>query len=76
MMTRSARSRPEAHSGAAGAPGVADEREGPPRLLGEFLRARRERLRPEDLGLPRGTRRRVPGLRREEAAQLCGISST
>ncbi|MGH8149117.1 MAG: helix-turn-helix transcriptional regulator [Steroidobacteraceae bacterium] len=47
-----------------------------PRLLGEFLRARRERLQPEDLGLPRGLRRRVPGLKREEAAQLCGISST
>jgi transcriptional regulator with XRE-family HTH domain len=43
--------------------------------LGEFLRARRDRLRPEDFGFPRG-RRRAPGLRREEAAQLCGISPT
>ena len=43
--------------------------------LGEFLRARRDRLRPEDFGLPRG-RRRAPGLRREEVAQLCGISPT
>ncbi|MDE2052419.1 MAG: helix-turn-helix domain-containing protein [Gammaproteobacteria bacterium] len=43
--------------------------------LGDFLRARRDRLRPEDLGFPRG-RRRAPGLRREEAAQLCGISPT
>lgn len=42
---------------------------------GEFLRARRDRLRPEDFGLPRG-RRRAPGLRREEVAQLCGISPT
>lgn len=43
--------------------------------LGEFLRARRDRLRPEDFQLPRG-RRRAPGLRREEVAQLCGISPT
>jgi transcriptional regulator with XRE-family HTH domain len=43
--------------------------------LGEFLRTRRDRLRPEDFGFPRG-RRRAPGLRREEAAQLCGISPT
>src|SRR5512146_476558 len=43
--------------------------------LGDFLRARRDRLRPEDLGFARG-RRRAPGLRREEAAQLCGISPT
>ena len=44
--------------------------------LGEFLRARRDRLRPEDFGLPKGGRRRAPGLRREEVAQLCGISPT
>ncbi|MGH8327658.1 MAG: helix-turn-helix transcriptional regulator [Steroidobacteraceae bacterium] len=47
----------------------------PPPSLGDFLRARRDRLRPEDFGFPRG-RRRAPGLRREEAAQLCGISPT
>lgn len=42
--------------------------------LGEFLRARRARLRPEDVGLPAGTtRRRTPGLRREELAALTGI---
>jgi transcriptional regulator with XRE-family HTH domain len=45
-------------------------------LLGEFLRARRESLRPQDLGLPQRSRRRTPGLRREEVAQLCGISPT
>lgn len=44
--------------------------------LGDFLRARRDRLRPEDFGLPPGHRRRAPGLRREEAAALCGISPT
>lgn len=43
--------------------------------LGAFLRAQRARLRPEDFHFPRG-RRRVPGLRREEAAQLCGVSAT
>lgn len=42
--------------------------------FGEFLRARRERLSPEDVGLPRGPRRRVDGLRREEVAALAGIS--
>ncbi|MBT2480380.1 helix-turn-helix domain-containing protein [Streptomyces sp. ISL-94] len=43
--------------------------------LGEFLRSRRARLRPEDVGLPDyGRRRRVPGLRREELAQLAGVS--
>ncbi|WP_433475460.1 helix-turn-helix domain-containing protein [Spirillospora sp. CA-142024] len=43
--------------------------------LGEFLRSRRARLRPEDVGVTSfGTRRRVPGLRREELAQLAGVS--
>ena len=42
--------------------------------LGAFLRTRRERLRPEDAGLPSGARRRTPGLRREEAAVLAHIS--
>src|SRR4051794_5868477 len=43
--------------------------------LGEFLRSRRARLNPAELGLPDyGTRRRVPGLRREELALLAGVS--
>ena len=42
--------------------------------LGEFLRARRAQLRPADVGLPAGARRRVAGLRREEVAVLAGIS--
>ncbi|MBV7700178.1 helix-turn-helix domain-containing protein [Streptomyces sp. TRM70350] len=42
--------------------------------LREFLRSRRARLRPEDVGLPSYGRRRVPGLRREELAQLAGVS--
>ena len=44
--------------------------------LGDYLRARREQLRPEDVGLVAGKRRRVAGLRREELATLAGISST
>ncbi|GAA0295345.1 helix-turn-helix domain-containing protein [Kineococcus aurantiacus] len=44
-------------------------------LLGEFLRARRELVRPAEVGLPDGPRRRVPGLRREEVAMLAGVSA-
>jgi transcriptional regulator with XRE-family HTH domain len=43
--------------------------------LGDFLRARREQVRPEDVGIRRVGLRRVPGLRREEVAMLAGISS-
>ncbi|MFF8765550.1 helix-turn-helix transcriptional regulator [Nocardiopsis dassonvillei] len=43
--------------------------------LGAFLRSRRERLRPLDVGLPSGPRRRTPGLRREEVAVLAHIST-
>jgi transcriptional regulator with XRE-family HTH domain len=42
--------------------------------LGEFLRSRRSEVRPEDVGLPNGRARRVPGLRREEVALLAGVS--
>ena len=43
--------------------------------LAEFLRQRREALQPEDVGLPRGQRRRTQGLRREEVAVLCHMST-
>ncbi|MGA4960784.1 helix-turn-helix transcriptional regulator [Streptomyces pseudogriseolus] len=43
--------------------------------LAEFLRSRRAALQPEDVGLPRGRRRRTSGLRREEAALLCSMST-
>ncbi|MFH9044857.1 helix-turn-helix transcriptional regulator [Streptomyces sp. NPDC017966] len=43
--------------------------------LAEFLRRRREALQPEDVGLPRGRRRRTNGLRREEVAALCHMST-
>lgn len=41
--------------------------------LGDFLRSRRQRLHPESVGLPATRRRRTPGLRREEVAELAGI---
>nr|WP_314145204.1 helix-turn-helix transcriptional regulator [uncultured Rhodococcus sp.] len=43
--------------------------------LGAFLRSRREKLQPQDVGLPSGPRRRTPGLRREEVAVLAHIST-
>jgi transcriptional regulator with XRE-family HTH domain len=43
--------------------------------LGEYLRARRERIRPEEVGLRVSGQRRTPGLRREEVAMLAGIST-
>jgi transcriptional regulator with XRE-family HTH domain len=46
------------------------------KALGDFLRTRRHRLAPTSVGLPKGTRRRTPGLRREEVAQLAGVSVT
>ncbi|WP_432145288.1 helix-turn-helix domain-containing protein [Streptomyces sp. bgisy084] len=49
---------------------------GPRRELGAFLRSRRERLAPADVGLPGSPRRRTPGLRREEVAGLAGVSSS
>ncbi|MEV6426529.1 helix-turn-helix transcriptional regulator [Nocardia sp. NPDC051463] len=42
--------------------------------LAELLRQARGRIRPSDVGLPAGSRRQVPGLRREEVAQLAGVS--
>ena len=44
--------------------------------LAGFLRARRERLTPQEVGLPPGPRRRTPGLRREELALLAGVGVT
>jgi transcriptional regulator with XRE-family HTH domain len=43
--------------------------------LAAFLKSRRDRVKPGDVGLPVGPRRRVPGLRREEVAQLAGLSA-
>lgn len=44
--------------------------------LAIFLRTRRARLPPADLGLPKGNRRRTPGLRREEVAEVIGVSAS
>ncbi len=44
--------------------------------LADLLRTRRDRLTPADVGLPAGSRRRTAGLRREEVAQLAGVSTT
>ena len=55
--------RPGTHSGSRGE-------------LADLLRSRRDRLTPADMGLPAGTRRRTAGLRREEVAQLAGVSTT
>lgn len=49
---------------------------GDPRALGQLLRSRRERLLPADVGLLAGSRRRTPGLRREEVALLANLSTT
>ncbi len=44
--------------------------------LADFLRTKRSSLQPEDVGLPDGSRRRTPGLRREEVALLAGVGTT
>ena len=64
------RSLGELHPGSTYARGMSS---GTP--LGDFLRARREALKPTDLGRPEQRRRRVPGLRREEVALLAGVSA-
>ena len=43
--------------------------------LADFLRIHRQRLQPEDVGLPRSPRRRTPGLRREEVSALAQMST-
>ncbi|MEV0398121.1 hypothetical protein [Polymorphospora rubra] len=44
--------------------------------LGDYLRSRRAQVTPRDVGLPEGGQRRVPGLRREEAAMLARFSAS
>lgn len=56
--------------------GVTTDRTLRRRELASFLRSRRERISPEQVGLPRLGRRRTPGLRREEVAQLAGVGVT
>ena len=71
--------RPPAGGSAPGSTGAA--RDGRPHAqrrseLAAFLRSRRARITPEDVGMPPGLRRRTPGLRREEVAQLAGVGVT
>src|SRR5262245_29077790 len=54
-------------------PGPTAARDGSRSELGNFLRSRREKLTPKLVGLAPGRRRRAPGLRREEVAELAGI---
>ncbi|GHH86996.1 DNA-binding protein [Streptomyces sulfonofaciens] len=61
---------------AAPEPGRPSESEVRRSELAGFLRSRRERIAPEQVGLPRGARRRTPGLRREEVAQLAAVGVT
>ncbi len=44
--------------------------------LGDFLKTRRERIQPRQVGIEEGSRRKTPGLRREEIASLAGIGVT
>ncbi|WLQ08102.1 helix-turn-helix transcriptional regulator [Arthrobacter oryzae] len=57
-------------------PRESDEGEARRQRLARFLRARREQLRPQDVGLPSSNRRRTPGLRREEVAVLANVGVT
>ncbi|MFC4035561.1 helix-turn-helix transcriptional regulator [Streptomyces polygonati] len=57
-------------------PGAGDASESRRRELASFLRNRRERISPEQVGMPPGRRRRTPGLRREEVAQLAAVGVT
>jgi transcriptional regulator with XRE-family HTH domain len=63
---------------ADGAPRRAELTDGAPRRaeLADFLRNKRAAIQPEEVGLPGGGRRRTPGLRREEVAQLSGVGTT
>jgi hypothetical protein len=78
-MTTTTRTAPAIESAAVHTPAVVTPRDAAEvrrRELAAFLRSRRERLAPEEVGLPPGGRRRTPGLRREEVAQLAGVGIT
>jgi transcriptional regulator with XRE-family HTH domain len=69
--------KPAAKSNGNGSAALSNGNGAPRRAeLADFLRNRREAIRPEDVGLPGGGRRRTPGLRREEVAQLAGVGTT
>ncbi|MFI9564126.1 helix-turn-helix transcriptional regulator [Streptomyces rishiriensis] len=77
MTTMAQQTPPAATTAATGAPAtVAAGSEIRRHELAAFLRSRRERITPEQVGLPRGARRRTPGLRREEVAHLSAVGVT
>ncbi|MFE6401581.1 helix-turn-helix transcriptional regulator [Streptomyces alboflavus] len=67
---------PVAATAPAGAPAAASAPDIRRQELAAFLRSRRERISPEQVGLVRGARRRTPGLRREEVAHLSAVGVT
>ncbi|UWE08477.1 helix-turn-helix transcriptional regulator [Actinacidiphila bryophytorum] len=75
--TRSTPAEPDG-AGGHGVPAGTGRQQGAARRteLAAFLRSRRARITPEDVGMPPGLRRRTPGLRREEVAQLAGVGVT
>jgi transcriptional regulator with XRE-family HTH domain len=76
MIDRSATTEPAPADDAALAPQRTAADDGRRHELAGFLRSRRERIAPEQVGLPPATRRRTPGLRREEVATLAGVGVT
>ena len=64
---------PRTENGQRARPGNGERRR---EELADFLRTRRSSIQPEDVGLPDGSRRRTPGLRREEVALLAGVGTT
>ena len=71
---KNGRSYPRKRTARLGVSRVSDSLPEARRELAEFLRTRRARLSPEQIGFPAGTRRRTPGLRREEVAQRAAVS--
>ncbi len=70
----------QAKADSGSAPGDRAERSGLSELrrreLADFLRTRREKLKPEQMGITQVSRRRTPGLRREEVAEIAGVGTT
>ncbi|WP_443065692.1 helix-turn-helix transcriptional regulator [Streptomyces sp. NBC_00557] len=78
-MTRAARATKTTHAAGTARTAPTARPPGPQRRrheLAAFLRSRRARVTPADVGMPPGLRRRTPGLRREEVAQLSGVGVT
>lgn len=75
MTTMTVTTHPTDHKDGGGATATASHHRRRPELAA-FLRSRRARVTPADVGMPPGLRRRTPGLRREEVAQLSGVGVT